>query len=269
MLHLINPAWQENPTNPITNQPFAADWVILHLTDSQDYTFLNGAQNGSAYAFLVSRHYNQWQYAVSDFLQYHTSLGSHILCAMSQQDYTDTIRLFKDHPYNEYTLRSYEPAVLVHSTTPNGWLGIQFDAQLRSWNSLRTSNSIKENTPIGSSLGDPADFSDYIMFSDGNLSGEIVVSSKEKGRICMDVNAHYHPGARLYFDAAAIARDGLLLRDGAHLKVKDRLPLYPYLLTVITPQTLSLSPEDHTPARFTYLANQTFAAQFPHLQFNP
>ena len=263
MLHLVDPAWQENPINPITEQPFAADWVILHLTDSQDYTFLNGAQNGSAYAFLVSRSYKYWQYAVSDFLQYHMALGSHILCAMSQQDYTDAVRFSTDHPYNERTLRSYEPAVLVHSTTPNGWTGIQSDGQLRSWNSLRTSDSIDENAPIGTSLGDPADFSDYIMFSDGSLSGEIVVSSKEKGFICMDADAQYLPGARLYFDAAAIARDGHLLRDGAHLKVRDHLPLIPYLLTAITPHTLQLAAQDHTPSAFTHLANQAFSKQFP------
>lgn len=263
MLYFIDPSWQENPINPITNAPFDASWVILHLTDSSNYTFLNGAQNGSAYAFLVSRHFAHWEYAVSDFLQYHTELGSNVLCAISSNDHAHAMSTAYGHPYNERGLRPWEPAVLVHSTTPSGWQGILSDGKLLCWNALSAKHAISEASPIGASLGDPDDFSDYIMFSDGNLSGEIVVSSKEKGFICMDANAAYQPGARLYFDAAAIARDGHLLRDGAHLKVRDHLPLIPYLLTAITPHTMQLAAQDHTPSAFTHLANQAFSKQFP------
>ena len=44
-----------------------------------------------------------------------------------------------------------------------------------------------------------------------------------------DADAKYRTGARLYFDAEKMARDGLLIRDGFHIKVKDSLPLAPYL----------------------------------------
>ncbi len=54
--------------------------------------------------------------------------------------------------------------------------------------------------PIGVKLGDPKDFSDYIMFGGGVIPG-IVVNSKQKGMITMNVNEDYMPGARFYFDA--------------------------------------------------------------------
>ena len=39
-------------------------------------------------------------------------------------------------------------------------------------------------------------FSNYIMFGSG-VTGEIVVSAKQRGKIVMDVNAEYRTGARL------------------------------------------------------------------------
>ena len=46
----------------------------------------------------------------------------------------------------------------------------------------------------------------------------------------MNQDMAYNTGARLYFDNKKIAADGLLIRDGIHLQVMDRLPLEPYLL---------------------------------------
>ena len=65
---------------------------------------------------------------------------------------------------------------------------------------LKSFNSICNNCsePIGKLLGDPDEFQDYIMFSNGNVSGEIVVASKENHKISMDVNDPYITGARLY-----------------------------------------------------------------------
>ena len=50
----------------------------------------------------------------------------------------------------------------------------------------------------------PTDFSDYIMFGDG-ITGEIIVNSKQQGKIVMDENSEYLTGARLYFDAQKMA----------------------------------------------------------------
>jgi hypothetical protein len=60
------------------------------------------------------------------------------------------------------------------------------------------------------------------------------VSSHQKGRIVTDEDAEYEPGVRLYFDGHRIIEDELGVRDGVHLlKVRDRLPLEPYLRAAI------------------------------------
>lgn len=115
-----------------------------------------------------------------------------------------------------------------------------------------------ETQPIGRLLGDPDDFSDYIMFSNGSISGEIVVLSKQMGRVTMNPNMKYHPGARLYFDARKIAEDGLLIRDGCHLKVKDKLPIAPYLIWAATWKSVGLINNLSTPKEFTELSNEIF-----------
>ncbi len=52
---------------------------------------------------------------------------------------------------------------------------------------------------VGYYLGDPVELRDYILFANG-VTGEIVVNSKQKNRIEMDVDSEYITGARLYFD---------------------------------------------------------------------
>ncbi len=88
--------------------------------------------------------------------------------------------------------------------------------------------------PIGQVLGDPTDFRDYIMFTNGSVSNEIVVLSKQQGKIIMDEDMKYNTGARLYFDMKKIAENGLLIHDGIHMKVKNTLPLEPYLIWYAT-----------------------------------
>ena len=122
------------------------------------------------------------------------------LLVTSETDFQIAMDFYKGHKYNEPFLRENEPDVLVHSTTMSSWELIKQDGMLKSWNKLKARKSIEEEQPIGIKLGDPADFSDYIMFGSG-ISGEIVVNSKQQGEIIMDVNAEYLTGARLYFDA--------------------------------------------------------------------
>ena len=73
-------------------------------------------------------------------------------------------------------------------------------------------------------LGDPEDFRDYIMLGSG-VQCEVVVLSKQKNKLCHDVDEEYVPGARIYFDNKILAEKGLLVRDGIHYKVKNELPL--------------------------------------------
>lgn len=92
----------------------------------------------------------------------------------------------------------------------------------------------------------------------GGVSGEIVVNSKQTGKIVMDINAEYETGARLYFDAEKIAKDGLLVRDGAHVKVKDCLPLEPYLIWIATWDNVGLESPISTPRIFAKLSDENF-----------
>jgi hypothetical protein len=84
------------------------------------------------------------------------------------------------------------------------------------------------------------------------------VASKLHGYIEMDINKEYQTGARLYFDMKKIAEDGFLIRDGAHLKVKDQLPLEKYLIWVATWMNTGLSSQISTPMEFTVAANNAF-----------
>lgn len=94
------------------------------------------------------------------------------------------------------------------------------------------------------------------------MTGEIIVNSKIKGKITMNINEEYKPGARLYFDADLIAKDGLLVRDGAHLKVRDMLPLGKYLLWYATLDNINLNQLQVTPANFSKIADKEFEKRF-------
>ena len=61
----------------------------------------------------------------------------------------------------------------------------------------------------------------------------------------------------MYFGAAKIAADGLLLRDGAHLKVQRVLSLEKYLVWTATPKILGIS-EITTPREFGEKADNSF-----------
>lgn len=128
---------------------------------------------------------------------------------------------------------------------------------LKSWNLLKTEKAITEEQPIGIQLGDPPDFSDYIMFG-GGVIGEIVVNSKQQGKIVMDTNTEYLTGARLYFDAKRMAQDGFLVRDDYHLKVKDLLHVEPYLTWTATWETIGLANQVSTPRIFAEQADKRF-----------
>lgn len=109
---------------------------------------------------------------------------------------------------------------------------------------------------------EPEEYADHIMFGRlGDPIVECIPMSKQRGEFCLDADATYTPGVRLYFDLHAIIRDGLGVRDGLHLaKVRDHLPLGPYLLGAIGAQ--DLRPDrlatEWTPRLFTEEADCLF-----------
>ena len=220
----------ENKINPITKCEYDSSWGILMLTDSKDYEQINVWRQ----QWLCLHHKGQ------SFPVQRLENGS-----------------YDGHKYNESFLRENEPSILIHSTPMANWKLIKRDGMLKSWNQLKAEKSVVEEQPIGRKLGDPPDFCDYIMFG-GGITGEIVVNSKQQGKIVMDENAEYLTGARLYFDAKRMARDGVLVRDGCHVKVKDTLPLKPYLIWAATWDTIGLPSQTSTPKIFARQADKQF-----------
>lgn len=257
MIKTVDENFKITEINPFTDLPYDGLWTVLCLTDTDEYQMMNGGELSSAYVLKISKRCPHWETAVMDFISYNENLGKNIILSISENDYSNAKELYTGHSYNEPYLRDFEPRFLVHSTTQNGWQGIKSSGCLKSWNRLKQTTYDFEQEPIGKKLGDPDDFSDYIMFSGGGVSGEIIVASKQKGFIDMNVEARYTPGVRLYFDAEKIAENGLLIRDGAHLKVRDELPLEPYLIFAADWQSIGLKSNLSTPKEFAELADNT------------
>ena len=261
MVYRVNEKFEITDINPFTNKPYDSSWIIFQLTNSNDYQMFNGG-NQSVYLLKVSKKYPQWKFSIFDFVQYQESYNKNIILSISDDDYIEANIEYRNHKYNDNFLRNYEPEVLIHSTRQENWNKIKIDGCLKSWNILKNENPEFEKEPIGKALGDPNDFSDYIMFSGGGISNEIVVLSKQQGKITMNQDKEYVTGARLYFDINKIAKDGLLIRDGCHLKVKDKLPLDPYLIWVGEWESIGLKSNISTPKEFTELSNLTFNKLF-------
>lgn len=248
----------ENNINPITNSEYDESWLVLTLSKDIPEPMIVGSNNGSAYTIKISKQIHpNWKMAVGDFIDFCNDNNLNGVVAITENDYQEAQNYYIGHSFDETVLRDYETSVLVHSTSMENWQKIQKDGMLKSWNKLNSEKSVIENEPIGKQLGDPLHFSNYIMFG-GGVSGEIVVNSKQSGKIVMDIDSEYKTGARLYFDAERIAKDGLLVRDGAHIKVKDCLPLEPYLIWISTWDKIGLENQISTPRIFAELSDNTF-----------
>ena len=244
----------ESNINPITKSEYDSSWLVLVVFSDMDTPMIVGANNGCAYTIKISKQlHDNWKMAVGDFIGYCNANNLNGIIVITEDEYNEAQNYYVGHCYNEILLRDYETPILVHSTSMENWYQIQKDGMLKSWNNL----NIPEKEPIGKQLGDPVHFSDYIMFG-GGVSGEIVVNSKQSGKIVMNIDAEYKKGARLYFDAEKIAKDGLLVRDGAHIKVKDCLPLKPYLIWTATWDKVGLESQISTPRIFAELSDEKF-----------
>lgn len=248
--------------NPITNEKYDSSWIAYCLIDSEKYEVMTGGGVKSIYTLSVSKKYHSWKMSLMDFIEFQTSLNKNIVLSVSDKDMEEAKSFYNDHHFNDPFLRDYESKVMVHSTTTNCWESIKKDNCLKSWNLLRKEGQQLNKEPIGRQLGDPEDFSDYIMFSNGGISSEIVVLSKQNGKILTDANNFYEPGVRLYFNMKKVAEDGFLIRDGCHLKVKESLPLHPYLIWVADWKNVGLSSKCSTPIEFTNQANRCFNEKY-------
>ena len=259
MIHRIND-YTKDTVNPETGLPYDDSWVVFLLTD-EDYPMHVGGEKDRAYVLRIGKKHSNWRFALGDFIDYYGSADHKALVALSQETLDDALKAYEGHSCRDNYLRDYESPVLIHSTTKNSYESIRKDKCLKSWNRLKKEGFFTNEEPIGMLLGDPLELRDFILFGSG-VTGEIVVNSKEKRRIEMDCDQEYQPGARLYFDMKRIAEDGLLIRDGSEMKVKDVLPLDPYLIWVATIEELDLEPGAITPKQFADKSDSFFREHF-------
>ncbi len=226
------------------------------LTDSKEYRQFNCYEN-SIYTIKISNNYEYWYYDLCDLIDFYNDTEIEVVTKVNDGDLTLARKLYGSHKYNERVLREYESEVMVHSTTKDNVQSILSDRKLKSWKLLSAEKSGWEREPIGALLGDIDDFSNYVMLSGISQNNEVVTASKANKIINTDINQSYAAGARFYLDAKKLAADGLLLRDGAHVKVKDYIDLEKYLIWYSTPEILGID-ERTTPKEFFELSNEKF-----------
>lgn len=226
------------------------------MTNSTEYRQYNCFENG-IYTLKISRNYEYWYYDLCDLIDFYSDMSIEVILEIDDNDLSHARKLYGNHKYNEKTLREYESDVMVHSTTKENAVSILADKKIKSWNMLSAEKLDWEKQPIGALLGDIEDFSNYVMLSGLSANNEVVTASKSNGVINTDVNQSYIAGARFYVDGRALARDGLLLRDGAHIKVRDSIDLEKYLIWYSTPEILGTD-EHTTPKEFFKLSNERF-----------
>lgn len=259
----VDALFEASYINPFdNNNAYKRNWIMFKLIDEhQDFISYTGKNKSNLFHAILTKKCEGWKYRIMDFISYEIEHNMNIIISADQDDLNEAKRIYHDHSFQDEKLRYYEPKVLIHSTPLNSWESIKESNCLKSWNVLKEERILTEEKPIGHVLGDPYDYSDYVMFG-GGVACEIVVASKQKNRIDMDRDAPYKPGARLYFDAVKIANDGLLVRDGFHYKVKDKLPLTKYLIWSATSDNIDLEKCEATPFVFANLADEMFQKKF-------
>lgn len=247
----------ESNINPITSEPYDSSWVV-YIVDDGPYRMMCGSSNGCTYTLRISKNnHPDWKMYVGDFISYNEAINRNVILVISEEDLKAVEQEYIGHSYNDRFLRDYEAPVLIHSTTKENYENIIKCQMLKSWNCLKKEGYFTEEFPIGKQLGDPEELRDFILFGSGT-TGEIVVNSKQNNKLVFDENIEYRTGARLYFDMRRIAEDGLLLRDGSEIKVKDHLPLKPYLIWASTWDKIGLESEISTPKVFAEKSDAFF-----------
>lgn len=113
-------------------------------------------------------------------------------------------------------------------------------------------------------VGDPLDYSDYIMFSWANCqAGDRITVERKIGRFPSeeDMEKHYIPAPRFYFKYSEIIKHNGATFDGYHpVKIKDELILNDNLHLCIIPQQLR--------SEFTNIINQKLSDKVMYIKYN-
>jgi len=258
MIYFVEEIDLKSNIHPVTGEKYLDNSIIFLLEDNDSPDVISCKNDNGIYTVRMGLGNAHWEMAVGDFVSYAKAEQLEAVMCIDGRRLCQAREVYAGHYYNDRQLRCYEPGYLVHSTAYDSGKRILNDGSLKCWNRLKEEGQMAEKVPIGRDLGDPDFFSDYIMFSGGEVSSEIVVMSRQTGEIIMDVNRKYQTGMRFYFDAAKMAEDGILLRDGIHVKVKGELPLERYLMWRGDWRNVGLESQVSTPQEFTDRANGMF-----------
>lgn len=235
--------------------------INCELTNTTEYNQFCCMEK-SVYTLKISKRFKYWYYDLCDLIDFYSDTDVDIILKADDKDIKTARKLYNNHKYNDNYLRDYETKILVHSTTYENAEKILKDKFIKSWNVLKYENKDFEKKPIGSLLGDIEDFSNYVILSLINQNNEIITASKQKQSIDTDINQIYSAGARFYLNAQRLAEDGLLLRDGEHIKVKDSISLDKYLIWYSTAERLGIE-QITTPKKFFEKSNSKFFELYP------
>lgn len=229
---LAPPDWTPDAPNPFTvDGAYGPAWSCFRLTEAEDDWVRNGRQASGLYVAAFGRQVPRLSERLADFLRYEAGHGRTVIVAGLDEDFVAAALALAARP----AVRPGDPRWLVHSTSLAAWAAIERGGELQS-SALRARGGVLA-PPLGELLvGDPPDYAEYVALGPLEAIGpEFVQACRQAGRMLPAPDTEYLPGVRLYFDAHQITAAGLGVRDGLHtLKVRDRLPLTPYLVAALT-----------------------------------
>jgi hypothetical protein len=270
--HPAPPTWTYTDPNPFTSDgSYGSAWSAFCILDSQDDQFATGQSGQGPFSARFGRNAPHLERRLADFLYYEHAQSRQVILDFPPDIDLDAYvaKAFISTPPSS-AVRLEDPPILVHSTSLAAWQGIYTDAALKAASQLTHASppNSQGNGPLDDYLRhEPPEYRDHIMFGEIKTCGpEMVVASYQAGRFVMDEQATYRPGVRLYFDSHRIIQDGLGVRDGLHiLKVRQRLPLQPYLIAAISSRNIypKGEPAPWTLRTFVDQANAALVGQRP------
>jgi hypothetical protein len=258
-------AWDHLQRNPFTaDGAYGPAWSHFTLRDTDDANLITGSGGTDLYGMVAGGLVERREERLADFLRYEAAHRRTVIVSAPPGLDAEALvaRCLADTPPPDRP-RPTDPPWLVHSTPAAAWQAIVACGEVLSSARLRRLG-VAVDDQGQRAFGEPADYAEYVMLAELHRIGpELVVASHGAGTIVDDESAPYAPGVRLYFDARHVIADGLGVRDGAHtLKVRDRLPLVPYLLGAIDPAAAhpGAAVSTWTPRLFLDMANARFRA---------
>lgn len=252
----------------------AGKWSAFCILDRDDSQVLTGGTDAGLWMARFGRSVGNLPERLGDFLRYEDSQGRTVILSTPHDvDADSLVERALAATVEPCRVRQSDPRLLVHSTTASAWRRIEADGVVKSAARL-DADGRPRRAPAGPPTEvemylakEPPEYAGYVMLGAADSPfTELVAASHATGLLSGGLDTPYEPGVRLYFDNHAIIRACLAVRDGLHpMKVRDSLPLAPYLLAAITASGLGGQAEgtSWTPRRFTEAANRQFDERFP------